>query len=177
MRIPRLLAFYRAYPEFDGYSDEQCRKLLLQARLRRGDAAWVLPLLASIVLVGFWSIVALGVIRALATLLGITVGGGNLWAALLLFVVPAFIVSFVWLRRTMLVRSVRRLVNRAACPYCEFSLVGLPVRTNAVRCPECGQVVILSQNGLSPEDVRIDAPDPYRAMRSANARARAGGGV
>lgn len=171
MRFPRLISFYRAYPEFDGYTDEQCRKLLLQARLRRGDAAWVLPLLASIVLVGLWSIIALGVIRALATLLGITLTGNNLWIVLLLFEVPGFVVTFVWLRRIMLVRSVRRLVNRAACPFCEFSLVGLPVRTNAVRCPECGQVVILSENGLAPEDIRVDSPDPYQAMRRANARA------
>ncbi|MBX3404802.1 MAG: hypothetical protein KF699_15440 [Phycisphaeraceae bacterium] len=160
MRLPRLLAYYRAYPEFDGYSDEQCRKLLLQARLRRGDAAWVLPLLAAGGFAAAWSVIALGLVRIAAALLGLTLTGESTLLGVFMFVTPAFIVVYSWVRRSMLVRSVRRLVNRAACPFCEFSLVGLPVKINTVRCPECGEKVRLSEHGIRHEDLRPGLPYP-----------------
>lgn len=171
MRSPRLLAYYRAYPEFDGYSDEQCRKLLLQARLRRGDAAWVLPLVAAAAAAGFWLFVAAGLVHALAALLGITIVGGNFLLAVAVLVAPVFAAAFVGVRRAMLVRSVRRLVNRAACPFCEFSLVGLPVRVNTVRCPECGEKVRLSEHGIRHEDLRPGLPYPPAPTREGRDRA------
>lgn len=160
MRLPRLLAYYRAYPEFDGYSDEQCRKLLLQAQLRRGDAAWVLPLVGAAAASGFWLFVAVGLVRAFASLLSVTIVGGNFLLAVAVLVAPVFVAVFVGVRRAMLVRSVRRLVNRAACPFCEFSLVGLPVRVNTVQCPECGEKVRLSEHGIRHEDLRPCLPYP-----------------
>lgn len=160
MRFPRLLAYYRAHPEFDGYSDEQCRKLLLQARLRRGDAAWVLPLLAASGFAAAWSVVALGLVRIAAALLGLTLTGEATLLGMIIIVGPAFVVVYSWVRRSMLVRSVRRLVNRAACPFCEFSLVGLPVKINSVRCPECGEKVRLSEHGIRHEDLRPGLPYP-----------------
>jgi hypothetical protein len=171
MRFPRLLAYYRAYPEFDGYSDEQCRKLLLQARLRRGDAAWVLPLLSAGGLAAAWSVVALGLIRVAAALLGLTLAGVGVLLWLVMAVAPVFVVGFAWVRRAMLVRSVRRLVNGAACPFCEFSLVGLPVRINTVRCPECGEKVRLTEHGIRQEDLRAGLPYPPASAGEGTRRA------
>lgn len=160
MRLPRPLAFYRAYPEFDGYTDEQCRKLLLQARLRRGDAAWVLPLLAAIGFAAAWSVVALGLVRIAAALLGLALTRQSTLLAMFMIVTPALVVVYSWVRRGMLVRSVRRLMNGAACPFCEFSLVGLPVKINTVRCPECGEKVRLTEHGIRQEDLRAGLPYP-----------------
>ncbi len=162
MRFPRLFAFYRSYPEFDGYSDEQCRKLVLQARLRRGDAAWVIPLLAAIGLMGAWTIFGGGLLVLLAAMAGRSLPSPFvLVTPILLFEVPGFIVGYVWIRRIMLVRSIRRLIHRAVCPFCEFSLRGLPVKINTVICPECGQRVKLTAHGIRREDLDVDAPDPF----------------
>lgn len=163
MRLPRLFAFYRSYPEFDGYSDEQCRKLVLQARLRRGDAAWVLPLVAAIGLVAAWTILGAGLLLMLASLSGRPLPSPVTFVTpILLFEIPGFIVAYVWVRRLLLVRSIRRIVNRAVCPFCEFSLVGLPVKLAAVTCPECGQKVRLYTHGIRPEDLEVNAPDPFK---------------
>jgi len=162
MRFPRLLAFYRSYPEFDGYSDEQCRKLVLQARLRRGDAAWVMPLLAALGLMGAWTIFGGVLLVLLASMAGRTLPSPVvLMTPILLFEIPGFIVAYVWIRRIMLVRSIRRMINRAVCPFCEFSLRGLPVKINTVTCPECGQRVKLTAHGIRREDLDVDSPDPF----------------
>jgi hypothetical protein len=162
MRFPRLFAFYRSYPEFDGYSDEQCRKLVLQARLRRGDAAWVMPLLAALGLMVAWTIFGGGLLVLIASMAGRNLPPfGTFLTPIFLFEIPGFIVAYVWVRRIMLVRSIRRLINRAVCPFCEFSLVGLPVKVNAVICPECGQKVQLTAHGIRREDLDVDAPDVF----------------
>lgn len=171
MRFPRLFAFYRSYPEFDGYSDEQCRKLVLQARLRRGDAAWVMPLLAAIGLMAAWTIFGGALLVLLASMAGRNLPSPAAFLTpIFLFEIPGFIVAYVWVRRLMLVRSIRRMVNRAVCPFCEFSLVGLPVKINAVICPECGQKVQLTAHGIRREDLEVDAlstfapPTPARSL-------------
>ena len=169
MRFPRLFAFYRSYPEFDGYSDEQCRKLVLQARLRRGDAAWVMPLLAAIGLMGAWTIFGGGLLLLIASISGRNLPPfGSFLTPIFLFEIPGFIVAYVWVRRVMLVRSIRRIVNRAVCPFCEFSLVGLPVKVSAVVCPECGERIKLYTHGIRPEDLEVDAPDPFAAAPRAS---------
>ena len=165
MRFPRLFAFYRSYPEFDGYTDEQCRKLVLQARLRRGDAAWVMPLLAALGLMIAWTVVGGGVLVLAAHAAGRSLPTpSSFMTPILVFQVPGFIVAYVWVRRVMLVRSIRRMVNRAVCPFCEFSLRGLPVKVNAVVCPECGQRVQLSAHGIRKEDLDLDAPDLFAPL-------------
>lgn len=172
MRFPRLFAFYRSYPEFDGYSDEQCRKLVLQARLRRGDAAWVIPLLAALGVMVAWTIFGGGLLVLLASVSGRNLPSvGAFLGPILLFEIPAFIVTYVWVRRLMLVRSIRRLTNRAVCPFCEFSLRGLPVNVNTVICPECGQRVKLTAHGIRREDLDVDAPDLFaQSTRASTSR-------
>lgn len=177
MRFPRVFAFYRSFPEFDGYSDEQCRKLVLQARLRRGDAAWVMPLLVAIALMGAWTLVGGALLVLLASMAGRNLPSfGSFLTPILLFEIPGFIVAYVWVRRIMLVRSIRRLINRAVCPFCEFSLVGLPVKVNAVICPECGQKVQLTAHGIRREDLEVDAPDPFAPPKPARRASPSGRG-
>ncbi len=181
MRFPRLFAFYRSYPEFDGYSDEECRKLVLQARLRRGDAAWVIPLLAAMAMMGAWTVFGGGLLVLAASMSGRPLPPlASFLVPILLFEVPGFIVAYVWIRRLMLVRSIRRLIHRAVCPFCEFSLVGLPVKVAAVICPECGQKVRLYTHGIRPEDLEVNGPDafkvppPVSAYRGEKPRASSG---
>ncbi len=176
MRFPRLFAFYRAYPEFDGYSDEQCRKLVLQARLRRGDAAWVMPLLAAVGITAAWTIFGGGFLILLAASTGRPLPPEPvLITPILFFAAPGLIVTYVWVRRQMLVRSIRRMINRAVCPFCEFSLVGLPVKLSAVVCPECGERIRLYTHGIRPEDLEVDAPAPFAPLPPPRATPRGPG--
>lgn len=157
-------------PELSSYSDDEYDKLVRQAKLRRGDAIWVLPGLAGILVGMAWIGVGIGVMLAIkasnaaAAVAAAGVGGipaatpsmrglaiGNLLVGVLIAVAVA-----VAVRWFLLVRSIKRLINRAGCPFCEFSLVGLRVEHGWVRCPECGQRVYLHEHRLSEEDILTD---------------------
>ena len=168
MRRPRLTQFYRAYPELDAYSDEECVRLVWQARVRRGDALWVLPGAAALMAFLAWMFVGATIFLIVFTVLSPqntrpTPGG---------FLVPTVLVgvmvfAIVWtlMRRGMIVRSIRNILNRAGCPFCDFSLVGLPVRDNRVVCPECGSTVRLFEHKITAEDLVGDTPGAIAQQR------------
>lgn len=163
MGIP-ILNPYADLPELQGRSPEEQRRLILQASFRRGDAAWFLPfvggLLGALVWGGLGGYIAYLMIKANPAASGkvdprvvrsavALVAGG----ALVVWMVTGLLV-----RRALIVRSIRNMVNRVACPYCRFSLVGLQVEgvslaSPQVRCPECGGLVDLFENGLVPADL------------------------
>ena len=86
--------------------------------------------------------------------IGPTGAGLRVWGLANIFV-AALIAGAVGtaVRWMLLVRSIRRIINKAACPFCEFSLVGLRVEHGWVRCPECGQRVYLHEHRLTPDDL------------------------
>ncbi len=153
-------------PELSGYSDQEYDRLVAQAKLRRGDAIWVLPGLAGILAGIVWVGVGVGIMLAIKASNAAAVAAGsisiantsirgwvvgNICVGLLIAVAAA--VSVRWL---LLVRSIKRLINRAGCPFCEFSLVGLRVDHGWVQCPECGQRVYLHEHRLTEEDILTD---------------------
>ena len=157
-------------PELSGYSDQEYDRLVGEAKLRRGDALWVLPVLAGILAGIVWVGVGIGIMLAIkasnaAAAVAVAAAGGipassaslrgwsigNLLVGVLIAVAVA-----VALRWYLLVRSIKRLINRAGCPFCEFSLVGLRIQKGWVRCPECGQRVYLHEHRLSEEDILTD---------------------
>jgi hypothetical protein len=188
MRWPRVTRFYRAYSEFDKYSDTECLGLALQARVRRGDAAWVVPLGLALTLglvVG-----AFGYMTSLLVIM--SAGGGKtpvagavggpvgmppgtvpnvgpltkvLMTGVLAGVIGTVILAFILIQREMLVRTMRKIIARALCPYCEFSLVGLAARRGELRCPECGNRVVLAEHRISEDDLIPDTAEGLRAMR------------
>ncbi len=70
-----------------------------------------------------------------------------------------FLAAFFGLRWTMIVRSIHNILNKAGCPFCDFSLVGLKIEMGKVRCPECGGDVYLHEHRLNPDDL---IPDSHR---------------
>lgn len=147
-----------AMPELRGYSDEQVQSFIWQAKIRRGDAIWVLPMLAGLAAAGAWMLMVFG----LAALIASRVGGSPAgWWPLTLFVaVTLFLGAFLALRRVLIARSLKNMLNKAACPYCDFSLVGLTITHETVQCPECGSRVVLHEHRLHREDIEI-APPPF----------------
>lgn len=183
LRWLRVTRFYRSVPDFDRCTDERCETLVVQARLRRGDAIWLVPgglaVLLGLVLAGFGHMVVtliLAVVTGSAAPGAAAGPGGNaptqaealatvLQLMNLSVALGAMIVVFVAVRRVMLIRSMRRILNKAVCPFCEFSLVGLLVSSGRVQCPECGERFLLSDHRLTEEDLIPDTPEGLRAMR------------
>lgn len=185
MPLPRITRFYRAYSEFDKYSDIECQGLVVQAQGRRGDAAWVVPLgLAlsiGLVVGAFASMAAFVVLTAAgggqAPVAGASAGTGtapasNTAALTMLLITGVFaavlvavIVAFILIQRAMLVRTMKKMIARGLCPYCEFSLVGLVAHSGRVRCPECGEEVVLSEHRMTEDELIPDSAEGLRAMR------------
>ena len=158
-RMLPITKFYRAYPELNGYPDETCERMILAARARRGDAMWVVPLAAVLAVnsvVVALAFVAARVMSSAAAQPGarppISIPG--LWVGAL--VVMFFIGAWLWVavRRVLIIRSVLLHMEKARCPYCHFSLRGLLVDYGRVVCPECGQQILLADEGLTPDDLR-----------------------
>ena len=135
----RLIArnVYRAFPELDAFSDDDCRifvrnaTVVLWRRIMRAcvNAATILTL----VIAEVWFLepdpspnwMATANAMLLAVVLLITIGFGALV-----------------FRDVLLRLAIRRILNRGArCPQCRYLMVGLPVTVDhRVTCPECARV-------------------------------------
>lgn len=164
-----LLSAYSDLPELKGKSPAEQRRLVWQAGNRRGDAIWAIPLLVAVSVVGVWGGIGFGIVRmvmawkASKSPLGQAETPMDLVRLIALGGLFLFLASFVLTKRAMLIRSLITLVNRAACPYCRFSLVGLKPDTRggtgakpSIRCPECGEVVSIFDHGILPDDLLTD---------------------
>lgn len=162
MLLPGSTAHYRT-PEFDDLDDLELEHLVFQAKMRREDAIWILPLLA---VIAAWIVVLTPVASALWLFLSAASGatGFDPWsfagASAIAFVSAlAFSLSIVvWIavRRLLILRSMRRIRGKASCPYCAFDLRGLPVADyRLVRCPECGELLNLIDLGLTKRDLAL----------------------
>jgi hypothetical protein len=156
----RFLSAIFNVPELEKYSDDEYDKLMRKARLRRGDALWVIPAAVGIAGALVWVGVGVLLTFGMKAINGIGLSGAPMarWIALNVFV--GLLVAFAIGAAThwwLLVRSIRRLINKAGCPYCEFSMVGLRVQKGWVQCPECGQRVYIFDMNLREEDLMTDA--------------------
>lgn len=147
-------------PELDKYSDDEYDRLVIQAKLRRGDAIWVLPGLCGLCAAALWGVAAYMLGAAVMTSTGGTPPLGSLerWVRLTIVVgIGVFCAVFFSVRYLLVIRSIRHIVNKTGCPYCEFSLVGLTVEHGAVKCPECGSRVVLADHRINPDDLWVRA--------------------
>ncbi len=124
--------------------------------MRRDDAIWVLPLGAAVLAAGVWLSIA-------ATMLAIALqllpwASGTIkefrWPLVAACGGAVAFAACVWTRRQLIIRSIRNNMERAKCPYCWFSLMGLPVKEGTVQCPECGERMSLHELHLLPEDLQ-----------------------
>lgn len=156
MRIP-FSRPWRAFPELDGFTDEQCAAYARLAKRER---------LGSRVLVTFGA----GFLSLVLALCGLWVGvwileslgdmtrgssASDLLSAVLLAVGAAGPSSlfFLAVRDRWLRWALRKHINKAHCPACGYVLLGLRVEDGAVVCPECGGRLVLADLGLTPESL------------------------
>ena len=63
----RFITAYFKIPEIDKYSEEEFEHLVRQAKLRRGDAVWVIPMGVGLLAVGAWIGVSVLLTMGIAT--------------------------------------------------------------------------------------------------------------
>lgn len=137
---------YRAFPELDRYTDEQCSRFVKSARKgglttllhTAAILATLLPLMGAALLGTTYLYDKLG--TANIALLRVPWGFEIAWllASCALF---ACAMSAGLLVRDILLRRRLKFIlrTRGACPACQYSLIGLTVSDESmVQCPECG---------------------------------------
>ena len=153
---------YRAFPELDRFTDEECERYERQVRVQGKMRRW--PVVAAIAGAVLWPLV----VRYLAVpLLGPWRKSGlqDVFPVLLLVSeVLAVALPLLWVRDALLIRAIRGRIDNARCAACKHSLLGLPLLAppdggppgsgmEAVRCPECGSVMVLHVLGLVVADL------------------------
>jgi len=162
MRLP-LTQIYRAFPELDRFTDDQCRRFV-RAACRRGwrRHAHRAMIACTYVSVGF---ILTFIGRYALDPLGSRLFGPHyltswgydalLGVCLALALLLPAIVAFV-ARDALLRRRIRYVIRaRGTCPGCRYSLLGIVVSDrNTVVCPECGMGVEAdpSLNELTTDD-------------------------
>jgi hypothetical protein len=165
VRLP-LANVYRAFPELDRFSDEECDEFVMRANhhASSGDQLENAFLQIACVVLGFVAAALLiaagaGLVRALSSPLypmsDRMASALVAMSALTLLVLPcvgSLVGRDLWLRR-----AIRRLLRRTTCPHCHYSLLGLKVARvmgdHVLRCPECGQMLRLEDYALTPADL------------------------
>ena len=166
MRIPRK-RLYRAFPELDRFSDEQCERFLQRVRIRGSYRPVVL------VTVGFVSVASLILVAGIVVAAWTSDLGQDVHRSLWLrfgprvdlvalagmltpsIAVPPFAGLFVRdvVLRHYLRKAVRMQIERVSCRRCKYLLIGQRVSAGLVTCPECGERNALSTLGVTAEDL------------------------
>ena len=161
MRLP-VSKIYRAFPELDRFSDEQCELFVYRARLARSfESMNTVVMFAVVAAVGLCCAAQAMLSGALLGFLRRTFGSNlkaqDLQLALSLamwIAVPALaglLARDVFLRRRLRDVIWRRL-EQVRCPHCRYSLLGQRVSDSLIRCPECGGTTTLQTLGLASEE-------------------------
>ncbi|HVP73946.1 MAG TPA: hypothetical protein VMS30_09425 [Phycisphaerales bacterium] len=161
MRLP-VSKIYRAFPELDRFSDEQCDRFVERARLARSfenmSSVVMFSVVAAIGLCCAAQTTLSGAMfKLLRNALGSVRDAQDLQFALSLLMwiaVPAFaglLARDVFLRRRLHDVIWRRL-EQVRCPHCRYSLLGQRVNDGLIRCPECGGTTTLETLGLASEE-------------------------
>lgn len=193
--------YYQQVKGLEGKSEAERRRLVYKALTKRGDAAWILPLLAAVTATAIWVFAGMGLARIVTIAAGPAaaapapaapppaVGAASTNPATSAANTPAatsgvivvttppaapppvvlrplrtlvwglglivFLATFVTTRRVLVVRTIKRLLNRTGCPFCEFNLIGLRPLGTYITCPECGERFDLLQHGMKPDDLIV----------------------
>src|SRR2546430_111533 len=131
MRIP-FTKVYRAFPEFDSLSDEDCARYVRQVKAHRRGLVQVLPAIITLVLVIGWPV---GWLAALwydpgAVMRNVPMPATPEGRAVLLLVTSVMVPAIVGLlvRDFGMWLGLRDEVIRARCPRCKQSLLGVPIQ-------------------------------------------------
>lgn len=163
MRVP-IGKVWRAFRQFDSYSDAECRHVVAAAMINRPWLTVGVPRVALAILLIGWPAFWITAVVAL---------GGRGWApiprddsvAMIVLAVTTVAVAGIGrliVRDLCLAWALRGEVHRSSCPRCGQSLQGVPIREvglggdpsqRFVRCPECGREWNLLEHGITPRDL------------------------
>jgi hypothetical protein len=146
---------YRAVPELDAFSDEQCEAFVRRARTdhRWSMFAWVfLAVVAGVVCGLVWLVGGAASVAALHRA-GVARSDSMLFPLVLLVGAAVFPAGTgLWVRDRSLRRAIARSIAGARCGGCGYSLLGLtPDAGGNVQCPECGLSINLAEYKLTEE--------------------------
>jgi hypothetical protein len=155
MRLP-LNKVYRAFPELDRFTDEQCEGFVKTAeKAERGKSRLLTVSLIPFCIVGIaGTLVLVGVVSAAigdrpdADTALVVLGALALFVGLLWPPITWLVVRDKWLRG-----AIGRRIKHCTCLRCHYSLLGLPVANGKVVCPECGATHALADMGLTATDI------------------------
>jgi ribosomal protein L37AE/L43A len=155
MRLP-LTKIYRAFPELDPFTDQQCTAYLATAKQRHRVRTQLGALVAILVMLFAWTFIGTVFGLSAATLprrMQTQFGWDLLFAIGFGTVVFLGALCGLWVRDRWLRWLVRMELSEAKCPDCDYSLLGLRIESGSVMCPECGGVWVLEELGLTPADL------------------------
>ena len=160
MRIP-LSKLYRAFPELDQFSDQQCEQFVQRARESEGYTSWKagIPFLAVGIAASTLAALQCGLGTAAVQLSQRMFGrvhGVDIFAACSVVTwVLGLALSGLIARDLVLWRFLKhaiwRRIERMRCAKCQYSLLGQREHDGIVRCPECGEITTLRLLGLNSE--------------------------
>ena len=171
MRLPKD-KIYRAFPELDQFSNEQCERFVYRAGRGRTSIAHRLVLLAMTGLIVVILIpLELGFVVVCDNYLySFFEGNNNMLPAffLALFMGVWLLLDFLCLliiRDKLMIRRIRQVLAKSSqCHSCGYSLLGLPVSSlSSIQCPECGHITIVD---LSLNELHLD--EKTRALQSSS---------
>ncbi len=159
MRFPGS-KIYRAFPELDRFSDEQCWNWMQSARRAR---RWRL-FGASIASVTLGAVAAIGLMFGNVLLFDALAISPNSTAAEAMIViwgigapVLVFALTQLLIRDVFLRRAIREQLKSTRCTSCDYQLISLPIKGNTITCAECGQVFDFFHAGMTAEDFMGEA--------------------
>jgi len=150
VRLP-LSKVYRAFPELDRFSDDECE---LYVRHVSRDSGTSITVGAFAVAIG--SMIVVPVVTVLTARLVFVRPPTPVIALMSLLVFGGLFSGPLWgflFRDRLLRRAVLERLKRARCPACRYSLVGLKSKQGRVTCPECGSVIELAATDLTEQDL------------------------
>jgi hypothetical protein len=163
MRLPRAKP-WRAFEAFDHIPEEECLRLVRQMIANLPRWVGLLPWLAgALAFIGVP--VALVVLAQLPSTTGWIPSLGSTQAdgiALVILGVLSTALAALATRDVIILVGLRRMLRKASCPKCGYSLVGVKLTTRGVdpdpaktevKCPECGRRWVLLDIGLTPRDL------------------------
>ena len=169
MRIPTR-KIYRAFPEFDQFSDEQCERFM--QRVQVSGLRKTLPQAVFLAVTGAGLVVACGFSGFIFGVLeeelqsrrnGDVLSIFDFLVFLIAFGLPVFLglIARDFTLRRHLTLVINEKLDRIRCLSCRYILIGQVVREDQVTCPECGFAMSLGQLGIVEEDlIPPDMDDP-----------------
>jgi DNA-directed RNA polymerase subunit RPC12/RpoP len=163
MRLP-FTKVYRAFSEFDSLSDEDCERYVRHVRIYQRGLYQLVPVFTTLTLAISWPVGWVILSWYFPVQQWVPMPDSHDGRLILLVVTSVLVPAMtgLLLRDLALWLGVRDEVNRARCPKCKQSLLGVPVQEVGVgddpakrfiRCPECGRKYNLLDIGITPRDL------------------------